>query len=179
MSIPVHIVETASLLLAVYLIGCVAGFALRRLSRWRPKPAFNAAVATPVRYPVARPTVQPPAIQPAVVITVADLRRPSAVARLPMAVSTDVPEISAHANPLDGKPDGLASPRATGADNLRRIKGIGPRIEERLNSWGLYHFDQLAALTPENAAWIDRQLGFKGRVARENWIVQATALAAV
>lgn len=78
--------------------------------------------------------------------------------------------------PIDPKPRALAAPRPSGKDDLKRIKGIGVKIELLLNGWGLYHFEQLAQLTEANGAWIDTQLGFKGRVAREHWVAQARAM---
>ncbi|MGI3168175.1 hypothetical protein ACRARG_03425 [Pseudooceanicola sp. C21-150M6] len=77
------------------------------------------------------------------------------------------------------KPEGLSAPRDTGADDLKRIKGVGPKLEQMLNGLGYYHFDQIAAWTPEQVAWVDQNLkGFKGRVSRDNWLDQAKTLAA-
>jgi NADH-quinone oxidoreductase subunit E len=74
------------------------------------------------------------------------------------------------------RPPGLAAPRGGKADDLRRIKGIGPRNEGVLNSLGLYHYEQIAALTPANIAWLDAYLKFPGRIARDDWVGQAKAL---
>jgi hypothetical protein len=38
---------------------------------------------------------------------------------------------------------------------------------------GFYHFDQIAAWTPAEVAWVDARLKFKGRIERDNWIAQA------
>ncbi|MEO1551633.1 MAG: NAD(P)H-dependent oxidoreductase subunit E, partial [Pseudomonadota bacterium] len=76
------------------------------------------------------------------------------------------------------KPDALDGPRAGGADDLKRIKGIGPKLEKLCNSLGFYHFDQVANWTPDEVAWVDQNLeGFKGRVSRDNWVGQAKLLA--
>ncbi|MHA7857160.1 MAG: hypothetical protein ACX94D_03665 [Henriciella sp.] len=64
------------------------------------------------------------------------------------------------------------------ADDLTRIKGIGPKLSERLNNLGIYHFKQIAAWTKTEAQWVDEYLAFKGRVGREKWIKQARALTA-
>jgi len=74
------------------------------------------------------------------------------------------------------RPPGLAAPRDGKADDLRRIKGIGPKNEGVLNSLGLYHYEQIAALTPSNIAWLDAYLKFPGRIARDDWVGQAKAL---
>ena len=77
------------------------------------------------------------------------------------------------------KPATLDTPRAGAADDLKRIRGIGPRLEALCHSLGFYHFDQIAAWTPEELAWVDRHLeGFKGRASRDEWVAQARALAA-
>ena len=73
----------------------------------------------------------------------------------------------------------LEAPRGAGPDDLTRIKGVGPKLAALLNSLGYFHFDQIAAWTPEEVAWVDENLeGFKGRVSREHWVDQAKALAA-
>ena len=74
------------------------------------------------------------------------------------------------------RPEGLKKPRADGADDLKRISGVGPVLEKKLHSLGYYHFDQIAAWTPDNVAWVNDHLNFKGRIERDNWIAQARDL---
>jgi predicted flap endonuclease-1-like 5' DNA nuclease len=62
-------------------------------------------------------------------------------------------------------------------DDLKQIRGIGPGIEGTLNDLGIWHFHQIAALTPEQTAWVNSHLKFKGRIEREEWISQAKDLA--
>lgn len=77
-----------------------------------------------------------------------------------------------------GKPALLKAPRADGADDLKKIKGVGPKLEKVLNDTGVYHFDQIAAWSADEVAWADENLvGFKGRVSRDDWVSQAKALA--
>jgi predicted flap endonuclease-1-like 5' DNA nuclease len=58
------------------------------------------------------------------------------------------------------------------------MKGVGPRLAERLNTVGVTSFAQIAALTPEAAAELDSKLGdFQGRLERDRWIEQAGFLA--
>ncbi|MEM9794535.1 MAG: hypothetical protein AAF848_16455 [Pseudomonadota bacterium] len=76
------------------------------------------------------------------------------------------------------RPEGLTQARNNSADDLKRIKGIGPKLEILCNSLGFYHFDQIAAWTDAEVAWVDANLkGFKGRVTRDKWVVQAGLLA--
>lgn len=76
------------------------------------------------------------------------------------------------------RPQGLDSPRGGKADDLKLISGVGPKLERTLNELGVYHFDQIAAWTPDAVAWVDNYLSFKGRIGREDWIKQARQLAA-
>lgn len=62
------------------------------------------------------------------------------------------------------------------ADDLTEIKGIGAKLSAMLNDLGIYHFSQIAAWSEADGEWIDDQLAFKGRVAREQWIAQAKSL---
>ncbi|MEM7685504.1 MAG: endonuclease, partial [Pseudomonadota bacterium] len=77
------------------------------------------------------------------------------------------------------KPDVLKSPRGGAADDLKKIKGIGPKLEKVCNGLGFYHFDQIANWTSGEVAWVDSNLeGFRGRVTRDDWVAQAKLLAA-
>ncbi len=81
--------------------------------------------------------------------------------------------------PVEGqKPEGLSEAREGGPDDLKKIKGVGPKLEQLLHELGFYHFDQIAAWGPSEVAWVDENLqGFKGRVSRDAWVAQASALA--
>ncbi len=76
------------------------------------------------------------------------------------------------------KPRILKGPRKSGADDLKLLKGVGPKLEQTLNELGFYHFDQVAKWTSEEVAWVDDNLNFKGRIERDGWIDQAKTLAA-
>jgi len=76
------------------------------------------------------------------------------------------------------KPATLDAPRDGAADDLKRIRGIGPKLEILCNRLGFWHFDQIANWTDAEIAWVDVNLeSFKGRVTRDNWVAQARALA--
>lgn len=78
-----------------------------------------------------------------------------------------------------GRPEGLAKARDGGADDLKLIKGVGPKLEQLLNTMGYFHFDQIAGWSVADIAWVDENLaGFKGRVSRDNWVDQAATLGA-
>jgi predicted flap endonuclease-1-like 5' DNA nuclease len=64
------------------------------------------------------------------------------------------------------------------ADNLQILKGVGPKLALRLNENGIFRFDQLASLSQNEAAMLDQRMGpFKGRIARDRVIEQASYLA--
>lgn len=81
--------------------------------------------------------------------------------------------------PEGTKPTTLDAPRGGQADDLKKIKGIGPKLEGMCNQLGFWHFDQIANWSDEEIAWVDVNLqAFKGRVTRDNWVEQARELAA-
>lgn len=64
------------------------------------------------------------------------------------------------------------------SDDLKRIKGVGPKIEKLLNSLGVTSFSQVAAWDDDEIDRIDAQLGtFAGRIRRDDWPTQARFLA--
>ena len=74
------------------------------------------------------------------------------------------------------RPKGMAKPKS--ADDLKRIGGIGPKLEKVLNGLGVWTYAQIAAWSPEEIAWVDDYLAFKGRIERDGWLDQAAQLAA-
>ncbi|MBS1182201.1 MAG: rpsB 1 [Proteobacteria bacterium] len=118
---------------------------------------MDAAVGPEV--PSAEPAVPEPLIGPAA------------------EVSAGLDRIAA-ADRVGERPPALPVARTGGADDLRRIRGIGPQNATRLNALGIYHFDQIATWTPAEMRWVGAYLAFPGRIEREDWIGQATVLAA-
>jgi len=140
--------ETALLLYAAYFIGGLAGGFLRR--------AFA---------PLAAPPAKSAFVHPAAPVDVA----PEPAVMGP---------VEGEENHEGQRPVGLVSARGGAADDLQRIKGIGPQNEGRLQALGIWHFAQIAAWTPDNVHWVGSYLSFPGRIDREQWIEQATDLAA-
>ncbi|MCR8826460.1 NADH-quinone oxidoreductase subunit E [Pseudosulfitobacter koreensis] len=102
------------------------------------------------------------------------------------APATDIPaeapedETATTANTVTGsKPSTLSAPRDARPDDLKQIKGIGPKLESLLHDNGIYHHDQIAEWTEAEVAWADQSLAkFKGRASRDGWVEQARALVA-
>ncbi len=75
-----------------------------------------------------------------------------------------------------------AAPKAkaaasTDGDDLTRISGVGPVIVKKLHALDVTSFAQIAAWTPEDVADMDEKLSFKGRIDRDDWLVQAAEFA--
>jgi predicted flap endonuclease-1-like 5' DNA nuclease len=115
---------------------------------------------------------------------------PAAVAPVKAAPEAPAPKPAAAEKPAakkadlapDGpgtKPETLKAARDGAPDDLKLIKGVGPKLEALLHSMGFYHFDQVAGWGADEVAWVDENLqGFKGRVSRDDWVEQAKTLAA-
>lgn len=130
---------------------------------------------TPRRTPPKRPvrnTTEPEGANQAVA---ASARAVIAARRTAEAVVAEVAEVKVEA----GRPPGLDAPRDGRKDDLTHIIGVLPVIETALNKLGIYHFDQMGALTDENIGWIEGHLGVPGRIGRELWREQARELSAV
>lgn len=63
------------------------------------------------------------------------------------------------------------------SDDLTKLNGIGPYIEQRLNDIGIYNYDQVSKLTNEDIRKITELIDFfPGRIERDDWVGQAHAL---
>ncbi|MDG1769264.1 MAG: NADH-quinone oxidoreductase subunit E [Yoonia sp.] len=106
--------------------------------------------------------------------------KPAAKAK-PVGKSNPTPKAKAAAvaaSAADGKkPRTMTAPRKAGADDLKLISGVGPKLEGVLNELGFWHFDQISKWTSAEIAWVDSRLQVKGRIERDNWVDQATKLA--
>lgn len=147
--------------------GLCMGMPRASLAAWgvlttKPKTSSHVRKAAPV----AKATMRKPA-------TPAKTTRSQPATAVAAATKT-----SAKSGPrLGDRPAGLDAPRGGQPDDLKRIVGVGPKLESVLSDLGIYHFDQIAAWTKKEAAWVDDYLRFKGRIERDGWITQATALA--
>lgn len=75
------------------------------------------------------------------------------------------------------KPPVLSAPRNGLPDDFTLIDGLSGLQQSTLNALGVFHFDQIAAWTPEHVAWVDRYLYLRGRIEEEEWVEQASDLA--
>ena len=102
---------------------------------------------------------------------------------VPDGVETRAGTTTGNAEVADGeasegrRPQGLDAPQGE-ADDLKRISGVGPKLEGLLHSLGIWHFRQIASWGADEVAWMDSHLeGFRGRVTRDDWVSQARTLA--
>lgn len=149
-----HIIEIALLILAAYLFGCIVGYGAHRIVRARRAPSSghvsndSSASSPPPQRSAAR-------------------RLAGAVEREPSVPLSEAAHL---------RPPGLPAPRLGKPDDLKKIKGIGPKTESSLNDLGIYHHDQIAAWSTAHVTWLEGRIALKGRIVREQWIEQATLL---
>ena len=80
--------------------------------------------------------------------------------------------------PAGDQPEGaLFQAPAGAADDLKKISGVGPVLEKKLNGLGITTYAQIAAFSAEDIAKVDEALSFKGRIERDDWLSQAAELA--
>lgn len=62
-------------------------------------------------------------------------------------------------------------------DDLSKIEGIGPFIENKLNKIGIYTYDDIAGMDSERIEEVTQEIGFfPGRIERDDWVGQAQSL---
>ncbi len=93
----------------------------------------------------------------------------------PASLTEDEDEDATPARPnvQSAKPAMLASARNGAPDDLTLIDGVSLQQQSTFYSLGVFHFDQIAAWTPENIAWVDQYLRLRGRIEDEEWVEQA------
>jgi predicted flap endonuclease-1-like 5' DNA nuclease len=156
------VLSSLSVLAAVFVAALIAAVAAIVFYRGFAGGSDGPVAAAPVAKPV---TEAAPVAAPAPVVEAA-----------PQSEPAPEPESVAVADAGD-QPTGLDGPRAGTGDDLKKIKGVGPKLEKQLNSLGYWHFDQIANWSAADVAWMDENLkGFKGRVSRDNWVAQSKTL---
>lgn len=89
------------------------------------------------------------------------------VAEMEALAKLDAPAPTFYDSPTEGTPD-----------DLKKIKGIGPKLEGMLNGIGVFYYRQIAGWSNEQVGEVDDRLtAFKGRITRDDWRGQAKVLA--
>ena len=104
-------------------------------------------------------------------------KKPARKAAPKKAAPTRAKAKPAPAKPVkkDASPPRMKKPAKP--DDLKRISGVGPKLEGVLNGLGIYKFEQISIWKKAEREWVDGYLKFKGRIDRDNWVAQAKKLA--
>lgn len=116
----------------------------------------------------------------------ADLEDDAAALRAQLlALQTQLDDASEAAR--DAKPEPKAAPEASPTfldgpthgdpDDLKQIKGIGPKLETLLHDEGVFYFWQIAAWNADQVAEVNAKIQFPGRIERDAWVKQAAEFA--
>lgn len=127
-----------------------------------PKPVATPKPVAAKRKPASVKKVEP---KPAVVAPKAVAAPAKKIAKVEAAAP-----VAAKAAPARGRK------AAEKADDLKRISGVGPKLEQVLNGRGIKRFADIAAWSDADIERIDAELGFDGRIRRDDWVGQAKAL---
>ncbi len=136
----------------------------------RPAEPSAAAPARPAKEPPATPAKAAP--EPAKAPP-----EPAKAPRLPAkAKAPTAPAAPAARKPKAPRKPAASAPRSRAGDDLKRISGVGPKLEQVLNGKGFRRLADIAALSAEDVARLDAEFGLDGRILRDDWVGQAKAL---
>lgn len=170
-----------------YLIGLPIGGALKRVQASAPAHATKRpmimlrAAALEISEPVVSPSAEPQAeiaatAEPETLASVEPaLEAAASAARALNEKAAQMRAPGAKAAP-GARPATLPAPRGGGADDLAKIKGLGPKSVDKLHALGVFHYDQIAGWSDDHVKWIESSIGAAGRVKRNGWVEQAQAL---
>ena len=102
---------------------------------------------------------------------------PKAEAKAPAAKKDAAPKAAAKADKPKTDDRGRLEQADGKADDLKKISGVGPAMEKKLNAAGIFHFWQVAELNATQAQELDDEAGLGGRIERDEWVKQADQLA--
>lgn len=105
------------------------------------------------------------------------LAEPKPIAGKAGAEKAAIPAAAEAALPPEDFRKPAAIERPDVPDDLKKISGIGPKLESVLNGLGVWTYAQIAAWSAPEIAWVDDYLAFKGRIGRDDWTGQAAKLA--
>ncbi len=179
------LLQSGAMFLAAFFIGCWSGCFLKTVGQATEAEATAGSVKPRIAQPEvpsprpATPAVQPPLPRPVPapnpVAAVPQQRPPAPV--LPPPGSQIAPELTAAAAAAAAAMVLRPATSVSGRDDLKRIKGIGPELEGKLNDAGVRRYSEIADWSPTDVARMNGLIGHDGRVQHENWIEQAQILA--
>ncbi|EJZ23224.1 5' DNA nuclease [Rhizobium sp. Pop5] len=143
--------------------------------------AFQSALETTGKLAAALDDTPPEEPEPDMDIRPENIRPAAKILNKPAVEKKARPKLTVVAAGPASKPEPVAkakpAPRTVKADDLKLITGIGPKLEQVLNSRGIRSFAEIAGWSDEDIARLDAELGFSGRIGRDDWSGQAKILA--
>ncbi len=136
------------------------------------KTVAEAPAAKGAKAPVAKTVKTPAAKAPAVKAAVAGKPAKTPVAKKPVVAKTVAEKPAA---PVKAEKPAI-KPRRAKTDDLKKIAGIGPKLEQMLNGMGVSRYADIAGWSGADIARIDGELDIDGRIGRDDWVGQAKAL---
>ncbi len=177
-----HVIEVSLFLLIAFLLGCILGWLFRKIRFSRAINGPAPTSASPVsEVKAASSKAADPGLKRQVAandVAANDVAASAHAAQKPKA--TPIPQTADKDGTKEdngARPSTLDQPRDGKKDNLKKIKGVGPKIESVLNELGIYHFDQISKWDQKTVEWVDENLSFKGRINRDGWVEQARTYA--
>lgn len=185
--------QSLLLLALAYVLGCIFGCWFRRI---QPQPVEAIVTAPSVApAPVAEP--RPAPVMPRTPAQAPSGRLRNAFEEASVPEPRPAPRTAEPALTMDAIRSALAEkpvaktpvapvvvpvapvvPIASTQDDLKRIKGIGPEIERKLNALGVMRYADLVGWRAADVDRVGREIGAEFRITHENWIEQAAILAA-
>ncbi|MCL7997387.1 endonuclease [Brucella sp. 21LCYQ03] len=185
------IIQLAILIAGAFIIGCISGRLIKGkkpTDRLLEDTIIAAALSTPANNDKPEPivatkalAVEEPASQQAEAIPIAveQLHQTAEIVELESEAppaeelsKEDAPEQITDPN----RPELFNVPLNGQSDDLAKIDGIGQSVKALLENLGVFHYSQIAQWNLDQAKWVEHQIGFAGRVTRENWVAQAVKL---
>jgi predicted flap endonuclease-1-like 5' DNA nuclease len=189
----VFLLQSLFLIAAAFVAGALLGNLFKRFSPKKDSVSENSTRAADARLaslPVlpanddvrksareAAAMIPPPEpVPPEALDASKDLRKTAKKAPAKTAAKTAAKRVKNPRQDDKYRPATLKAARRGKPDALTAIEGIGNVIQSHLFALGVFHHDQIAGWSVDEATWVSEEIGFPGRAFRENWREQAAAL---
>lgn len=153
------------------------GMAGHAMGVWMGAVAGMAEASQRMLADVAEAPARRPAAKPALLKLVASTPAPETGAAEARRTTRSRPQPAAAKASAEKAAPALKA-KSLRVDDLKAISGIGPKLEKVLNGLGIVSYEQVAKLTKAEIVKLDDQLGFAGRIERDDWRGQARSLMA-
>lgn len=163
-------------------LGLITAFLVGRLLIWALCDGDQEQPVDAVTQPVAAAAPMAAAAAPAAAVTAAPkAETPKAAAPAqPASAPAPAPEKPAKTqSTAPAKPAKAAPKKPAQPDDLKQIKGVGPKLEELLHANGITQFAQIADWSDADIDHFAEVIGrMGGRIRSDDWKAQARVLAA-